>query len=705
MTCPLPSYARPAARVLLLQSFDSMPLTFGTFADTMRAELSRQVGGPVNFMQVSLQPTGFRSTPERPMLDYLRRAFTDEGQPDLVVTIGAPAALFVQRHLRELFVDVPVMLAAVDRRFVETISLPANVTAVGVTHDLSDAIANVLRLQPATTHLFVVLGTSAWEQSWQDSIQREALRLRSSLTLTFSSGMSIAQIVDHAAALPPHSVIFYMLFTVDAQGAAYDEELLLKRLHSVAHIPIFGAQTLQVGYGTVGGPEMDIEALGRQTAAVAVRILHGEPPGRIAPSFQAPGPPVFDWRELRRWGIDERHLPSGSIVRFREPSPWQRYKWLAGGTALIVGVEALLIVALVVNRTKKDRAQAALLESERRFRLLANAAPVMLWMSGTDKQCTDFNTTWLEFTGRTLEQELGDGWADGVHPDDLPHCLTTYSLAFNERQPFRMEYRLRRADGAYRWVLDVGVPRFMADASFAGYIGSAIDISEQRAAHAALSGLSGRLIDAQERERRRIARELHDDIAQRLALVSISLERPDLNTSSGEFAGQIIAIARDLQSLSHRLHSSKLEYLGLVSATAAFCVEASTQHGVSIEFTPSGTLEGLPTDTALALFRVLQEAVTNAIKHANSSYISVSLRGLPSGVQLEVADRGSGFDIVAARQGHGLGLVSMEERMKLVGGDVQLRAGAAGTVVRAFAPFTAAPDPTVASWGTTELAG
>src|SRR5262249_31899699 len=121
--------------------------------------------------------------------------------------------------------------------------------------------------------------------------------------------------------------------------------------------------------------------------------------------------------------------------------------------------------------TERKRAETALHESEERFRLVANAAPVMIWMSGADRLCTYFNERWLEFTGRPVEAELGNGWAEGVHPEDLGGCLETYITAFDQHGPFRMEYRLRRKDGEYRWILDQGVPRFNADGTFAGYIG------------------------------------------------------------------------------------------------------------------------------------------------------------------------------------------------------------------------------------------
>ena len=146
----------------------------------------------------------------------------------------------------------------------------------------------------------------------------------------------------------------------------------------------------------------------------------------------------------------------------------------SGATAALLG--------LFSDITGRKLAEGKLRESEERFRNMADSAPVLLWNSGRDKLCEFFNQGWLAFTGRTLEQEIGNGWAEGVHPDDLQHCLMTYHSAFDARQPFEMEYRLRRHDGEYRWVVDTGVPRFAPDGEFIGYVGSAVDITAKKLA-------------------------------------------------------------------------------------------------------------------------------------------------------------------------------------------------------------------------------
>ena len=230
-------------------------------------------------------------------------------------------------------------------------------------------------------------------------------------------------------------------------------------------------------------------------------------------------------------------------------------------------------------------------ESEERFRVMADSAPIMMWTSGPDKACTDFNRGWLQFTGRTLQQETGDGWIAGVHPADLRRCIDTYHAAFDQRHPFAMEYRLRRHDGEYRWVADTGTPRFLLDGSFVGYIGCCFDVHDQKEAELARTDLSRRLMTAQEAERTRIARELHDGIGQSLALLGIQMQRASQplalrlgkkNPGMQELCGKLKEIGDQVSRLSHQLHSSELEFLGLAVAVKSLCREFSEQYRIKI---------------------------------------------------------------------------------------------------------------------------
>ena len=230
-------------------------------------------------------------------------------------------------------------------------------------------------------------------------------------------------------------------------------------------------------------------------------------------------------------------------------------------------------------------------------------------------------------------------------------------------------------------MFDVASTRFDANGSFAGFIGSAIDVTDQKLAQEALEKVGGRLIEAQEKERSRIARELHDDICQRLALLSLELEQADEssngsgargNTQINDIRRHCAEIATDVQALSHELHSSKLDYLGVVAAIRSFCREFSKQQSVYVEFTDENVSNHLPRDISLCLFRVTQEALHNSVKYSGASRFAVRLCDTEDGIQLEVRDSGIGFDVEAVMKDAGLGLVSMKERVHLVNGTLAI---------------------------------
>jgi PAS domain S-box-containing protein len=356
---------------------------------------------------------------------------------------------------------------------------------------------------------------------------------------------------------------------------------------------------------------------------------------------------------------------------------------VAQASAEVIEIEGeQCVLSAAIDITDRKHAEQALLESEKRFRLMADATPVLIWLSGPDKLCTDFNKEWLRFTGRTMQQELGEGWAQNVHPDDLQDCLHSYTRAFDARQNFTLEYRLRRHDGMYRWVLDRGAPRFLEDGGFAGYIGCCIDITDQKEAKTAQAELGGRLIQAQEDERARIARELHDDINQRLALLANGLQQlgqPSAESDDDEHNEQpqellrlTNDIATDIQHLSHQLHPSKLHYLGLAAAVRDLCQEFSRLQKIEVECVAQDLPRNLDDATSLSLFRIVQESLRNVAKHSNARHVKVELLGQPTKVRLRVSDDGIGFDPEHSGNGQGLGLVSMRERLRLVSGELSI---------------------------------
>ncbi len=419
---------------------------------------------------------------------------------------------------------------------------------------------------------------------------------------------------------------------------------------------------------------------------------------------------LYDWRQLRRWAISEASLPPGSVVRFKEPTFSDLYRWHIIGVALLCLIETLLIIRLFLQMLKRKRIEKELRESEARFRLMADAAPVLIWASGPDKACTYFNRPWLEFTGRSLEKELGRGWAEGVHPDDLTECLKIYNTNFDTRKPFDREYRLRRHDGEYRWIVDRGVPRLAPNGDFAGYIGASTDVTDRRRAEEGLLTsqhelrvLTGRLLNSQEGERRRIARELLDVVNLSLALLAVELDvlaqspdgtAPRLESRLHHLSDKVKQLSTSVHGLSHQLHPAKLEQLGLAAAVRSLCKELSESHGLVIEFIHDAMPDHVSEDVALCLYRIAQEALGNVIKHSGAQRARVQLTGSGGGIFLLIADDGAGFDSGSVNGRGGLGLVSMRERLRLVRGTVKIDSRSSeGTRIEVHVPQSAVRQP------------
>jgi signal transduction histidine kinase len=256
-----------------------------------------------------------------------------------------------------------------------------------------------------------------------------------------------------------------------------------------------------------------------------------------------------------------------------------------------------------------------------------------------------------------------------------------------------MEYRLRRYDGEYHWIQDSGSPRFLPDGTFAGYIGSCVDINDRKAAEFARLELARRLMSAQEAERTRVARELHDGIGQEVALLGIQMQRTaaaiarepaQLHAGIQKLCNNLTAIGLHVSRLSHQLHSSELEYLGLAVAISKLCREFSEQYAIRVACDCTGIPAKLDNEIALAFFRIVQESLHNIARHSGASDVYVEVTAAAGDLTLSVRDNGAGFDVQESKAAPGLGLVSMRERMHLIGGEFAIEsAPGAGTRISA----------------------
>jgi signal transduction histidine kinase len=344
---------------MVLHSFGRDFRPWDEYARTIRTELQRQSPWPLDITDHSLvSGRSDDEASEAPFVEYLRALFAKRPL-DLIVSIGAPAAGFVQRHRERFFAATPMVFTAVEQRRVEYSKLTENDAVVALWIDYPAAFENILRLLPETKNIAVVVGISPIEKFWMEEVGRLVQPLANRIAFTWYNDLSFEEILKRAAALPPHSAIFWELMLVDAAGVVHEGGTALARLHAVANAPIFSYDDALFGRGLVGGPLHSVLEGSRQTAAVAVRILGGEKAGDIKiPSIQF-ATPKYDWREMQRWGISESRLPPGSEIHFRAPTGWEQYRLQILAVTAVILLQAGLIQWLLSEQRRRRRSEAA----------------------------------------------------------------------------------------------------------------------------------------------------------------------------------------------------------------------------------------------------------------------------------------------------------------------------------------------------------
>jgi signal transduction histidine kinase len=343
-------------RVLIVTSFGSRFAPFETYAVALRADVVDGWPAPVEFLETPIEMARFAaaSREEGPLAEYLR-ALVAERRLDLVVTIGAPAAEFVSRQ--RPFPDVPTLVAGLERRQVQALSLRPNEVAVAAVYDPPRVVENVIRLFPGTTRMVVVLGASPLERYWRGELERELAPFAPREEFDWWDGLALDEMRRRAAELGPGTAILYGSLKVDAAGIAHEEDEGLVALRAVAKVPIFGAFVEQLGHGIVGGPLVPISREARRAAGVALRLLAGDAPERIVVPPPLPLVVAYDWRELRRFGVPLSTLPPGSEIRFRPPGLWEAHREAVLLAAGVVLLQTFLIAGLLAQRSRRRLAE------------------------------------------------------------------------------------------------------------------------------------------------------------------------------------------------------------------------------------------------------------------------------------------------------------------------------------------------------------
>ena len=387
---------------------------------------------------------------------------------------------------------------------------------------------------------------------------------------------------------------------------------------------------------------------------------------------------------LSIWGAVYGRGPFSNLVPLTNPLPLQMF-------LIFVAIPFLVLAALAEEHKQSLHVIG---ESEERLRLAAQAGRMFAysWHAATNRIERSGEST--EILGITEDQvTTGAAVSAMIHPDDRERVEVALARLSVDNPNLRITYRIVRPDGEIRWLERNSHAYFDKHRKMERIVGMIVDATERMRAEEALLGVNRRLIEAQEQERSRIGRELHDDINQRLAMLAVELEQLKENPSEvgihvQELRKHVTDISNDVQALSHDLHSSQLEYLGVVAGMKSWCKEFAERQRMQIDCRPD-VRSTLPLEIGLCLFRVLQEALHNAAKHSGVKRIEVQLQEASGELHLIVHDAGRGFDVETARQGRGLGLISMRERVRLVNGTIDIQSKPmGGTTIHARVPLT-----------------
>ena len=473
-------------RVLILESFGSDVAPWNAITPAFKRELLRQWPSPIEFHEPAVE-TAREDEPQAELAfaEYLRALYA-QSPPDLVVPVGGAAAQFWWRHRAALFPATPVVIGGIENRLLKALTLSSNDAAVAVQLDARAGNEIILQVLPATTNIAVVMGSSLLERFWMAEYQRAWDPLSNRVQLTWFNKLPFPEMCRRAATLPPRSVLAYGMLFVDVAGVPHEQLSALDQLCAAANAPVFGMFEEQLGHGILGGRLFSSETLGREAARMAARVLGGELGRDIPPLVLSASQPTFDWRALQRWHIAERQLPPGSVVRFRQPSVWERYRGYMLGALGIITLQALTIVALVAQRIRRRRAEVSLRESQQFIELATAAGELGLWVRDAAS-----DELWINPRLRSLF-----GWAENrtvrwedllahIHPEDRPRAELALGGTTRAGGAFEFEGRLRLPDGAEKWVTAKGLATLDAYGQRLRTQGIFFDITARHAAEAA----------------------------------------------------------------------------------------------------------------------------------------------------------------------------------------------------------------------------
>jgi PAS domain S-box-containing protein len=488
----------PARRILILSSYEPSFPAVVTFNQSVTSTIRNASSSRVEFFYEFQGNFRIPNTKyESELVALLQHKYEGENI-NLILVLGAPALKFLLKHEPVLFPDIPKLYYFHDETEQTAHTLWPHVTGVFANIESDKTLDLALALLPETQNVAVVTGNSDQDKFLRAEARKKFRAFEGRLQFTYLTDLTIEELTEKTATLPQRTVVIYLSFFLDKRGNTYSGPEALSKFQPTANAPVFGISETYMGAGIVGGNVLDFQALGRRMGEVALQIMAGETAREITPQTAA-NMTVFDWRELRRWKLDENRLPAGSIIRFREPTLWVRYKWYVVATALALLVQAALIAWLLFVQARRRQAESererlvsvAETEHQRLDEVVSNV-PGVVWESRDDPATGERTITFVSDYAEKMLGYSAQEWNSKpefalslVHEEDRERVRREMDMVIAGKKGGAIEFRWVAKSGRVIWVESHLAPTLNQAGEIVGVRGVTLDISEKKLAESA----------------------------------------------------------------------------------------------------------------------------------------------------------------------------------------------------------------------------
>lgn len=656
--------AEQITSVLVLEQEDPGRPAYVAFMSGLRSELTRLIPGRVNFYSENLDLARFDKPEYRTELENWMRIKYAGRKLDAVVVAGSRSLDLVLKMRSALWPQAPLVLTAIPSGAVSRFSNLEKVTGVTMDFQVRETLASAVKMAPQTRHIAFVSDAVTYPDLHQSALREIEAFAKDRYQLLSLVGLTIAETKQRIASLPEDTIVYYLQINVDAAGNFYIPRDALQQLAGVSNSPIFCSSETYLDHGAVGGHCMNFVELGKEVAGQTAIAIAG---GQTSIKASAASRPVFDWRQLERFGLEQAELPQGTQLLFKPPTLWEAQRELVIAAAVALVVQSGLILALLVQLRRRRRAELSLQQSEERLKLAADSASLGFW--SLDKQGLNIWTTpeSLQLFGLASDAILDlEGFLQLVHPQDRALVRAAVERALASNQLIRQEYRLvpnaHQQKQEERWFVSIGRSQLLKG-EVVGITGVSIDITErkrlehqsrehlQELAHISRVAVLGELSAS-------LAHELNQPLAAILrnsetAEILLRNPQPDIQelraivadiSKDDQRAGQVIERLRGLLK-RRELQPTRLRISDLVSETVEIVQSDASARSVTIRAEIPTMLPEVMADR-VHLQQVFLNLLVNgmdAVAHASERVVVISARLAGAMLELSVSDRGCGI--------------------------------------------------------------